>query len=252
MALLSVTRRRGFRWTTRPARMREIETRLAPLRASGEVRSTFIMAGQGGQANRAFVVLTLAPWGERERSQAEIVAEIEERIAGGDRRARLRHPAELARHPRRRARAAGGAARHRLRGAGRAGGRLVAAMEADPAFGNVRLSYEATQPQLFVEVDRERASDLGIAIDGLGEALQAMLDGRNVGQVFLDDRAFDVKMVSTARPVNDPGDLENIFVQTASGQMVPVIDGGAARGTGGVAAADPRGSRCAAWRSPPG
>ena len=99
---------------------------------------------------------------------------------------------------------------------------LVAEMEEDPAFGNVRLSYEPNQPQLFVEVDRERASDLGIEIDGLGEALQAMLDGRDVGQVFLDDRAYDVKMVSTARPVNDPGDLENIFVQTASGQMVPV------------------------------
>ena len=99
---------------------------------------------------------------------------------------------------------------------------LVAEMDRDPAFGEVSLNYQTTQPQLFIEVDRTRASDLGIAIDGLGEALQAVLDGRVVGQVFLDDKAYDVKMVSTSRPVNDPSDLENVFVQTDSGQMVPV------------------------------
>jgi HAE1 family hydrophobic/amphiphilic exporter-1 len=222
VVLLSVTAPQGVSLDYTTTRVREIETRLAPLRESREVRSTFIVAGQGGRANRAFVVLTLAPWGERERSQAEIVADVEERIAAviGVRVFTIQ-PNSLG-----------------IRGAGRGlqvallgndydtlaeqADRLVAAMEAEPAFGNVRLSYETNQPQLFVEVDRERASDLGIEIDGLGQAMQAMLDGRNVGEVFVDDRAFDVKMVSTARPVNDPGDLENIFVQTASGQMVPV------------------------------
>ena len=73
-----------------------------------------------------------------------------------------------------------------------------------------------------VAVDRERASDLGIAINGLGEALRAVLDGRTVGQVFRGDRAYDVKMVATTQPVNDPGDLENVFIKTAGGQMVPI------------------------------
>ncbi len=219
--MLSVTGPQGVSLDYTTARMREIEARVAPLQESGEIRSTFIMAGQGGQANRAFVVMTLAPWNERVRSQAEIATDIEGRIADViGIRAFTMQPNSLG-----------------IRGAGRGlqvalvgnnynslaeqAGRLVAAMEEDAAFGNVRLSYEATQPQLFVEVDRERASDLGIAISGLGEALQAMLDGRNVGQVFLNDRSYDVKMLSTSRPVNDPGDLENVFVQTASGQMVP-------------------------------
>ncbi len=56
--------------------MREIEALVEPLRASGEVTNVFLIAGTGGQANRGFIVLTLAPWGERERSQAEIVDEI--------------------------------------------------------------------------------------------------------------------------------------------------------------------------------
>ena len=55
---------------------------------------------------------------------------------------------------------------------------LVSRMEENRAFGQVRLGYDTTQPQLFIEVDRARAADLGIRIEGLGEALQAVLDGR--------------------------------------------------------------------------
>jgi hydrophobic/amphiphilic exporter-1 (mainly G- bacteria), HAE1 family len=57
---------------------------------------------------------------------------------------------------------------------------------------------------------------MGVNIDGLGEALQAVLDGRTVGTVFIDDRSFDIKMISTGDPVNDPGDLERIFAQAAT------------------------------------
>jgi HAE1 family hydrophobic/amphiphilic exporter-1 len=90
-------------------------------------------------------------------------------------------------------------------------------MEQIPAFGQVRVDYDTTQPQLFIEVDRARASDLGVDIDGLGEALQAVLDGRTVATVFLDDKSHDVRMISTSDPVNDPGDLERIFVKSGTG-----------------------------------
>ena len=86
----------------------------------------------------------------------------------------------------------------------------------------MRVSYETTQPQLFIRVDRERASDLGIDIDGLGEALQAVLDGTRVGSVFIDDRSYDVKLTSLTTPVSDPTDLENLFLATAVGEMVPM------------------------------
>ncbi|MEP4115808.1 MAG: efflux RND transporter permease subunit, partial [Nitratireductor sp.] len=81
---------------------------------------------------------------------------------------------------------------------------------------------DTTQPQLAIRIDRERASDLGIEIAGMGEALQAMLDGRKIGTVFIDDRSFDVKLVSTTNPINDPTDLENIFLKTRDNRFVPV------------------------------
>ena len=40
--------------------------------------------------------------------------------------------------------------------------------------------------------------------------------------MFIDDTSYDIQMLSTATPVNDPGDLENVFVQAGDGQMIPM------------------------------
>ena len=40
--------------------------------------------------------------------------------------------------------------------------------------------------------------------------------------IRINDTSYDVQMLSTSTPVNDPGDLENIFVQTGDKQMVPM------------------------------
>jgi hydrophobic/amphiphilic exporter-1 (mainly G- bacteria), HAE1 family len=158
------------------------------------------------------MVMTLAPWHERERSQQEIMADISQRLQR-TRRARLRLPAQQPRHSRRRQRPAIRAGRQQLRRARPAALPSSRKWRRSALHSQPRLSTDATQPQLSIEIDRERASDLGIDITGMAEALQAMLDGREIGEVFIDDRSYDVKLVSTTNPINDPTDLENIFLQ---------------------------------------
>lgn len=222
VALLRISAPQGVSLDHTAAAMREVEDLLQPLMASGEVTNLFSIAGAGGSTNSGFMVMTLAPWDQRTRSQQEIVGEINgllRQVIGV--RAFAMQPNSL-----------------RIRGAGQGlsfaivgpsydalatqASELVAAMERNPAFGQVRIDYDTTQPQLFIEVDRARASDLGISIAGLGEALQAVLDGRTVGTVFIGDRSHDIQLISTADPVNDPSDLERVFMRTASGQMVPI------------------------------
>lgn len=203
-------------------KMREIEALVEPLRLSGEVKSIFAVAGQGGSDNRGFVMVTLADWADRTRSQQEIATELQaglSKIIGV--RAFAMQPNSLG------IRGAGqglsfalvGDDYDRLADVAKA---LVENMEQDPRYGQVRLGYDTTQPQLYVEIDRARAEDLGVNINGMGEALQAVLDGRKVGTLFLEDDSFDIQLVSTSDPVNDPGDLERIFVPSGDGQMIPI------------------------------
>ena len=222
VALLRVEAPQGVSLDYTAGKMREVEDLIQPLVESGEVTNLFAIAGLGGSTNSGFMVMTLAPWGERERSQQEIVGQINRALSGViGVRAFAIQPNSL-----------------RIRGAGQGlsfaivgsdydtiaadAAALVARMEANPAFGQVRLGYDTTQPQLFIEVDRARASDLGIQIDGLGEALQAVLDGRRVGTVFIGDRSHDIQLISTTDPVNDPTDLERIYMRSDRGENVPL------------------------------
>lgn len=220
--LLSVTTPQGVSLDHTDAKMREIAALFDPMRASGEALSVFSISGSGGQDNRGFMVVTLSNWADRARSQQEIVAEVQDKLRGViGARAFVIQPNSLG------IRGAGqglsvaltGDNYDRLAKAARA---LVDRMEENPAFGQVRLGYDTTQPQLFVEVDRTRAQDLGIRIDGLAEALQAVLDGRTVGRLYLEDDSYDIRLMTTADPVNDPGDLERVFVPSTDGLMVPL------------------------------
>lgn len=222
VVLLRVEAPQGVSLDHTAAKMREIEDAVAALQEAGEVTNLFAITGSGGQANSGFMVMTLAPWDERARSQQEIAADINTRLRGviGVRAFALQ-PNSL------RIRGAGQGLRFALVGASyddlsRDAKVLVEAMEENPAFGQVRLGYDTTQPQLFIEVDRTRAADLGIRIEGLGEALQAVLDGRSVGTVFIGDKSHDVQLISTADPVNDPSDLERVFMRSATVQTVPI------------------------------
>lgn len=222
VVMLRISAPQGVSLDYTTSQMRRIETLIEPLRKSGEIESTFVSGGMGNSKNSGFMVLSLAPWDQRTRTQQQIAADITARTAQVPGvRTSLAQANSLG------IRGAGNGLQFALVGnsyaeLGDAAAKVLAEMEKDPRFRQPRLSTEATQPQLFVTVDRERASDLGIDIKGLSPALQAMLDGRKITSVFIEDRSYDVKLVSTTNPINDSTDLENIFVKTADGRFVPV------------------------------
>jgi HAE1 family hydrophobic/amphiphilic exporter-1 len=222
LAFLRISAPQGVSLDYLSNQIQTIEGLLQPFRDTGEISSTFSVSGWRGSSNQGFMVLRLAPWEERSRSQQQIVSDINALVRNVPGvRAFVFQPNSLG------IRGAGSGLQFAIAGnnyveLGETAARVVAEMEKDPRFRQARLTTEATQPQLSVSIDRERASDLGIDINGLGTAMQAMLDGRKIGQVFIDDRAFDVKFVSTTNPINDPTDLENIFIKTGDGRFVPV------------------------------
>lgn len=103
-----------------------------------------------------------------------------------------------------------------------AAAKLVQALEATGQYDTPRLTNEPSQAQVSVAIDRERASDLGIDITGLSTAIQSLLEGRSVVDVFVDGESYPVLLTSTTRPIDDPTDLENVFLKTGDGKIVPM------------------------------
>jgi HAE1 family hydrophobic/amphiphilic exporter-1 len=202
--------------------MRRVEENLQPLRDSGEIRNIFSISGFGSNINSGFMVLTLAPWSERERTQDEIVVDVNQALAKVP---ALRGFAQQGNSLK--IRGAGNGLQMALVGNSNeqlteAALKIIHAMDDSRSFDTPRLANEPTQAQLSVSIDRERASDLGIEITGLATAMQSLLEGRSVVDVFVDGEALSVKLNSTTRPLNDPTDLENLFLRAGDGKIVPM------------------------------
>jgi hydrophobic/amphiphilic exporter-1 (mainly G- bacteria), HAE1 family len=202
--------------------LRKVEDRLQPLIDGGEILNVFTISGQGGQANQGFIVLTLAPWEARERKQAEISDDIRKALrAAPALQANIVQPNSLG------IRGAGSGLNFALTGNNydtlyQNATKMIDALNASGRFDLVRLDADPTQAQISVDINRERAADVGVDITGLADALQALLAGTSVGDVFVDGRSVDIMLVSSNNPIDDPQDLENIFLKTKDGKFVPM------------------------------
>ncbi len=222
MVMMRLTTPQGSSLEYTRDKMQLVEENLQPLVTSGDIRNIFSISGQGGSLNSGFMVLTLAPWGERQRTQAEIVGDINQ---AASRVPALRGNAISSNSLR--IRGAGSGVQMALIGNDHealtaAAAKLVQALEATGQYDTPRLTNEPSQAQVSVAIDRERASDLGIDITGLSTAIQSLLEGRSVVDVFVDGESYPVLLTSTTRPIDDPTDLENVFLKTGDGKIVPM------------------------------
>lgn len=198
------------------------EALLEPLRDSGEVTHIYSIVGRW-DLNRAYIIAPLAPWSERSRSQAEIARELRPKLAkipGATARIRTPNSLDLRR--------AGGGIEFALTGANyvdiaAAADTFLAAMhERLPHYQDPEIEYQQTQPQLTVRVDRKRAEDLGVPVQGIVNTLRAMIDGYEVAELNVNDQTYPVILESASGAIDDPSDLNNLFVSTANGELVPL------------------------------
>lgn len=200
----------------------QVEALLRPYQDSGEVGDVMSIVGRW-DLNRVWIVAPLAPWGERTRSQDEISKELRRplrRITGAH--VRLRQPNSL------NLRRSGGRMEFALTGsnykdlASAAEDFRTAMQERLPQFDDPDVEFQQTQPQLSIRVDRRRAEDLGVPVEGIANTLRAMVAGFEIAELNVNDRAIPVLLESAAGAINDPGDLRNLFVPTAGGDLVPL------------------------------
>ncbi|MDZ7643125.1 MAG: efflux RND transporter permease subunit [Woeseiaceae bacterium] len=201
---------------------RKIEDIVRPLVENGEATSIFTIVGTW-DPNRSRVTVPLVDWDRRERSQQEIARSLEGPLADIP-GARVSISAGNSLNLRR----AGGELEVSLVGNDydvifAAAQDFVRQIEERlPNLQDPEISYDPTQPQLSVGIDRRRASDLGVDLGNLGMTLRAMIDGDELVDLNVDDEAVPILLESASGDINDPSDLVNLYVRTDSGSLVPL------------------------------
>lgn len=99
---------------------------------------------------------------------------------------------------------------------------LLAAANRDPRLARVFSTFTASNPSIYLDIDREKAQALGLNISDVFTALQATLGGIYINNFSLYGRTWQVNIEGEAANRRDLSDIWQIYVRNNVGQMVPL------------------------------
>jgi CzcA family heavy metal efflux pump len=91
-----------------------------------------------------------------------------------------------------------------------------------PGLEEARTEQQAPIPQLRIEVDRKRALAYGVTPGDLNGELAALMGGEAVAEIYEGQRVYDMVVRLPVEWRENPDRLENLYIDTASGNQVPL------------------------------
>ena len=199
-----------------------LEPQLAEYHQSGEADSYLISApGWGSGFNAGNAILTLADWGERDRSAEEIAQELNQSLRN----------------------VTGAQVNASTPGSFRGGGGnsvdfiivgaeyerlfewiqpIMNASLENPGLSRPRLNYEPNAPRLLVDVDPQQAAALGVSSQNIGRTLETMFGSRRATTYIRGGQEYDVILQTDRENRSSVDDLRTLYVSTGSGELVPL------------------------------
>ncbi len=92
----------------------------------------------------------------------------------------------------------------------------------DKTFQNVDVNLKFNTPQLTLSVDRLKAHDLGLSISDVAGAVQAAFSGRRLSYFIMNGKQYQVIGQVERSERSQPADIEKLYVTNATGQSIPL------------------------------
>jgi hydrophobe/amphiphile efflux-1 (HAE1) family protein len=99
---------------------------------------------------------------------------------------------------------------------------LVVAANQEPQLTRVFSTFSATNPSIYLDINRDKAQILGVQLNAIFQALQASLGGYFVNNINLFGRTWQVQVQAEADDRASVDDIYRINVRTAEGNMIPL------------------------------
>ena len=99
---------------------------------------------------------------------------------------------------------------------------FVFAANQRPELARVFSTYSANVPQLFLEVDRDKAQVLGIPLSDIFSTLQAQFGASYINDFNLYGKVYRVIIQAESRFRNKIEDISRLYIRSANGDMVPL------------------------------
>lgn len=99
---------------------------------------------------------------------------------------------------------------------------FIQAAQKRPEIGRVFTLFRTNVPQVYADVDREKALKLGVDLNDLNLTLGTLLGSTYINDFNRFGRVYKVYAQAEADYRNDPKDLSLFYVRAKSGEMVPL------------------------------
>jgi hydrophobic/amphiphilic exporter-1 (mainly G- bacteria), HAE1 family len=99
---------------------------------------------------------------------------------------------------------------------------LIVEANQQPELAGVFSTFSSDTPQIYLDIDRDKAQTLGVEISDIFNALQATLGGYYVNDFNLFGRTWQVNVQAETPFRRSVEDIYQIYVRNKDGQMVPM------------------------------
>ena len=91
-----------------------------------------------------------------------------------------------------------------------------------PGFVQVDSDLRLNKPEIRMDVDRERAADMGVSVDAIARTVETMLGGRTVTRYKRGGEQYDVVVQTESAQRSTPEDIDRMFVRGRGDAMIPL------------------------------
>lgn len=95
-------------------------------------------------------------------------------------------------------------------------------MAQNPGIVQVDTDLRLNKPEIRMDVDRERAADMGVSVDAIARTVETMLGGRIVTRYKRDGEQYDVVVQTVSANRSTPEDIDRLFVRGRGDAMIPL------------------------------
>jgi HAE1 family hydrophobic/amphiphilic exporter-1 len=99
---------------------------------------------------------------------------------------------------------------------------FIKAASQRPEIGRVTTTYRANVPQLSLDIDRDKAIKLNVALNEVYASINAYLGGQYVNDFSRFGRQYKVLLQSESEYRSKPEDIARFFVKSRNGVMIPL------------------------------
>jgi multidrug efflux pump len=102
---------------------------------------------------------------------------------------------------------------------------VIAAAQKNPKLTNINSDYKETYPQLLVQIDKDRAYDLGVSVGDIAKTLETMMGQRRVTTFVDRGEEYDVIIEGDENQFKSPADIDHVYVRSSTtDKLIPLAN----------------------------